>query len=127
MTSPTDASAAATIDIAIENVAFHCRHGVFDQERTVGADYAVTLRVSVACTAAMHADSLEGTVNYADLYALCKQQMEIPSRLIEHVALRIAAEVKRRFPQVVSGSLRVEKLHPPIAGFDGSASVALTF
>ena len=110
-----------TITIALEGVKFHAFHGVFEQERKVGAEFEVNLEVS------MRSDRLVGTVSYADLYAVCRSEMEKPSALIEHVALRIADSVRALSADIIHGRIRLRKLHPPIAAFDGSASVTLDF
>ena len=44
------------------------------------------------------ADDLDGTVNYADLYATVEAEMAQPSLLLENVAYRITQAVKKNFP-----------------------------
>lgn len=116
-----------TITIALEGVKFHAFHGVFEQERKVGAEFEVSLEVQVVVSDSMRSDRLVGTVSYADLYAVCRSEMEKPSALIEHVALRIADSVRALSADIIHGRIRLRKLHPPIAAFDGSASVTLDF
>jgi dihydroneopterin aldolase len=40
--------------------------------------------------------------------------MEIPSKLIEHVAGRIVKAIQQQFPQVSSVHLRITKTNPPM-------------
>lgn len=105
------------MQIHIDKLRVHARHGVLPQERTVGADFLVTLTadVEVAQEAFLH-DSLEGTVNYADLVGVIRREMSVPSALLEHVAHRVASALLADFPRLHHVSLRVDKVAPPIDG-----------
>lgn len=102
--------------IAINGLRLWAKHGVFDQERRVGNEFEVTLRLDVpASDAAMDTDNLDDTINYAEVVEIIKSEMSIPSRLIEHVAGRIHRSLEARFPgQIAGGELTVSKLAPPI-------------
>lgn len=118
---------SSMMTISLEDVMFHAFHGVFSQETSVGNEFSLSLSVHTPVTSQMEDDNLDGTVSYADLYEICRDEMNKTSKLIEHVAIRIAREIKKNFPQVHSGMIRISKLHPPIAGFDGAASVEIRF
>ncbi len=115
------------LTVSIEDVIFHAFHGVFPQEAIVGNEFSLSLSVKIRITEGMKLDMLEGTVSYADLYDICLGEMSKPSKLIEHLAIRIVHKIKLEFPEVVEGEIRITKLHPPIAGFDGKASVCMRF
>lgn len=66
-----------------------------------------------------------GSINYAAVYAVVKEQMDIPSKLIEHVAGRILYALKERFPQLAAVELKLSKLNPPFGGDVHSASIIL--
>lgn len=100
--------------IVLKEMRFYAYHGVLPQERRVGGEYAVSLRVEADLSAAMESDQLEDTLNYAELYELVKREMLIPSKLLEHVAGRIAKAVMNHFPQVKVLELKVVKLNPPM-------------
>ena len=59
------------------------------------------------------------------VYAVVKEQMDIPSKLIEHVAGRILYALKERFPQLAAVELKLSKLNPPFGGDVHSASIIL--
>ena len=84
------------------------------QETQVGGEFVVSLRVGYPIQAAMDTDDVADTLNYAQLFQLVKQQMEIPSKLIEHVAGRIVKAIQQQFPQVSSIHLRITKTNPPM-------------
>lgn len=66
--------------------------------------------------AAIEADDISRTVNYVDVYEVVRAEMNIPSRIIENVALRIVKAVRTRFPQVERVEITIAKLAPPIGG-----------
>lgn len=111
--------------IYIRNAKFHAYHGVMPQERTVGQDFLVTVRVAVDMEMAMEHDIVDVTLDYGVLYQLLKREMEVPSHLLEHVAGRIATAVFDTFPQAASMDLTITKLNPPFGGDCAGAGIEL--
>ena len=69
----------------------------------------------------MQSDEVADTLNYAELFELVKEEMAIPSRLLEHVAGRIVKSINERFPKVSSIELKITKKNPPMgADCDGA-------
>jgi dihydroneopterin aldolase len=95
------------------------------QERKVGADFTVSLRVGVDLSLPAESDDVADTLNYATLYEVVKQQMEIPSQLLEHVAGRVGKVVMDTFPQVTGVDVTLTKLNPPMGADCAGASVEL--
>ena len=107
--------------ISLRNVRFHAFHGVMPQERRVGGDFLVNLRVGYPLEQAMQSDKVGDTLNYAALYEVVKTEMMQPSNLLEHVAGRIADAIVKCFPQVTSIDLDLAKHNPPMgADCDGA-------
>ena len=108
--------------ISLRNVRFHAFHGVLPQERQVGGDFLVTVRVGYPLERAMETDHVGDTVDYSALYALVEKEMAESSKLLEHVAGRIVKAVTASFPEVTSVDLELTKLNPPMgADCDGAA------
>ena len=59
----------------------------------MGGEFLVDLRVGYPIADAMQSDEVADTLNYAELYQLVKREMEIPSKLLEHVAGRIVKAI----------------------------------
>ena len=107
--------------ISLRNVRFHAFHGVIPQERRVGGDFLVNLRVGYPLEQAMQSDEVGDTLNYADLYAIVKAEMAVPSKLLEHVTGRIISAIEKQFPKVTSIDLELTKQNPPMgADCDGA-------
>lgn len=100
--------------ITIDGLRLFARHGVFEQEKAGGNVFELDIRLSFPCDGAMRSDTLENTVNYAEVVEIAKDEMAIPSRLLEHVVGRIRGAVLARFPQITSGRIALRKLRPPI-------------
>ena len=100
-------------------------HGVLEQERSVGNTFVLDLPLMAPLETAVQSDQLEDTINYAEVYELTKQEMNIPSQLLEHVAGRICRALRHHFPQIEQIEIRVSKLNPPFGGDVHSASVLL--
>ena len=113
--------------ISLRNIRFHAFHGVMPQERRVGGDFLVNLRVGYPLEQAMQSDEVGDTLNYATLYEVVKTEMMQPSNLLEHVAGRIADAIVKRFPQVTSIDLALTKQNPPMGADCDGAGVEIHF
>jgi dihydroneopterin aldolase len=100
--------------VFLKGLRFHSYHGVLEQERVVGNDYLVDVRLAVRIDKAMESDRLEDTINYAEIHHLIKKEMVQPSQLIEHVAGRISQRLFDRYAVVTGVDLRITKLNPPM-------------
>lgn len=111
--------------IELEQMRFFAYHGVMPQEKVVGNNFEVNLRIKTNFEAAIHEDLLDNTISYADLYDVVKVEMMVPSDLIEHVAGRILQALISRWATIDAVELKVSKLNPPIPGEIAKASVQL--
>lgn len=111
--------------ILLEELHFHAFHGVMPQEGKVGGDFLLSLRLGYDITKAMQTDRVEDTLNYAEVYAVVKEEMEKPSALLEYVAGRIADALAARFPQVTTIDLALVKKNPPMGADCKGAGVEL--
>ena len=109
--------------ILLENLRFYAYHGVAPQETTVGNEYTVSLRLKTDIVRAMNSDEVTDTVNYAEIYQSVKSEMEIPSKLLEHVAGRIVCRLFKDFPTVEHVDLKLFKRNPPMGADIETAGV----
>lgn len=109
--------------IYLRDLHFHAYHGVEPQERKVGNDYLLSLRLQYPIDAAMLSDNVLDTVNYADVYRIAEQEMQVPSNLLERVAYRMADRIFRCFAFVEAVDIQLTKLNPPMGTNQGGAGV----
>ena len=114
-----------TTQIILRAMKFYAYHGVAPQETRVGNTFVVDLTLTAPLEEAVRSDDLEDTINYAAVYATVKREMDIPSKLLEHVAGRITRALKENFPTITEVDLTLSKLNPPFGGDVHSASVRL--
>ena len=107
--------------IHLKNLKFFSFHGIHDEEKILGNDFVVDVDIKI--NPPDNIDSLHQTINYADVYELVKKRMAIPTPLIEKVAKEMADEIHHMDNRVHSIQISVFKLHPPIAGIEGSVGV----
>ncbi len=113
--------------VFLRNVRFYAFHGVMAQERQVGGEFLLTLRVGYPIDKAMESDDVADTLNYATLFDIAKREMDIPSRLLEHVARRIVKAITTAFPEVTSIDLELMKQNPPMGADCEGAGVMIKF
>ena len=111
--------------IFLNKLRFRAFHGVLPQERLVGGDFVVTLRIGYPWQQAMVSDSVGDTLDYAAVYNVVKHEMEQPSQLLEHVAGRIAKGLFQQFPDSTSIDLWLTKMTPPMGADGDGAGVEL--
>ena len=109
--------------IYLRNVRFHAFHGVLPQEGIVGNDYLVNLVLDYDFSSAMKTDDLQGTLNYAEVYQKVREEMAVPSKLLEHVAGRIAHRLFSDFPEIQKLQLSITKVNPPMGSDSDCAGV----
>jgi dihydroneopterin aldolase len=108
--------ATASGTVSLEGMAFFARHGFYEEERKLGNRYEVDIAVETPLHDAATNDELTGTVNYEGLYRIVREEMETPSKLLEHVAGRILERTCREFPAILSVEVSISKFNPPIGG-----------
>ncbi len=111
--------------ISIENMRFYAHHGCFDQEQTIGTNFLVSIYFEVNTDLAEETDDIDDTVDYSKVYAIVKEQMSIPSHLLERVGRRIIDKVEEEFASVKNIRLKISKLNPPVGGQMDCVSVEL--
>ena len=96
--------------ITLDSLRFYAYHGAEPQEAIVGAWYTVDISIRADATLAIQSDDLSGTINYAQVAEVIKQQMQIRSALLEHVAGRIAQALLDSFPAINALTVKVSVL-----------------
>ena len=71
-------------------------------------------------------DNLKDAVNYQRVYEIVKQQMEMKSHLLEHIAGRILDAIYAEMKGITKDTVKVSKMNPPMGGKIGSVSVVLS-
>jgi dihydroneopterin aldolase len=127
------------LTIKLENLHFYGYHGLYPEERIQGGEYRVDLEVDyhnshtdvydiatgnlVAPQATLNpVTELSQTIDYAQLYAIVKEEMNRPRDLLETLAMCIAAGIAKAHP-CLRIAVEIKKFTVPINDFSGNTAV----
>ncbi|MGQ7868249.1 dihydroneopterin aldolase [Sunxiuqinia sp. sy24] len=102
--------------IDLEGLEFFAYHGHYQVEKEVGNKFILNVSLQTDCEAAGKSDRLEDALNYQRAYELIKEEMAIPSDLLENVATRIVDRLYDSFPQIAHAKVKISKMNPPMGG-----------
>ena len=109
----------------MEGIEFFAYHGFYQEERKTGNRYSVDITVEANLSQAAEEDSLKETVDYEKLYRMVSEEMQKPSRLLEHIGHRLIEQAYLNFPGISSVEVSVSKFNPPVGGVCRRAVVTL--
>ena len=112
--------------ILLEDMEFYGYHGCFKEERMIGTNFMVNLELETDTSMAEKSDNLHDTVDYKAIHDSVKQEMQIPSKLLENVAHRIIERIMSEFQTISKITIKVAKLNPPMGSKMKSVSVKIS-
>lgn len=113
--------------IELKNIRVHAHHGCLREESIIGSDYEVDVAVWSNLEKASRTDNLMDTVDYVLINRIVKEEMAIPSKLLEHVSQRIIDRLTHEVPSIEKMEVTVAKINPPIGGDVERVSTKLFF
>lgn len=113
--------------IELRGLQFKAYHGYYDEERERGNQFEVDIILETDFSVAAVSDDLNGTIDYQDIYKIVQDNMQRPSRLLEHVVDSILTDIEQKFVAVLFAEVKVYKLNPPIGGPCRAAIVSNSF
>lgn len=111
--------------IDVNDIRCFAYHGCLPAESKIGTNYKVSVSAFGNYIQACETDDLDLTVDYCIVSDIVVEEMAIPSKLIEHVALRIV----KRLKQVYSESefdVKIMKISAPINQNVGNVAFTLS-
>ncbi|OCA91584.1 dihydroneopterin aldolase [Pseudobacillus wudalianchiensis] len=113
--------------IYVTGMEFYGYHGVFPEENKLGQRFRVDAVLDVSLQKAGQSDDLEDSVNYGEIYKVCKEIVENRTfNLLEAVAEHISFALLESFPKVAACTIKVIKPDPPIPGHYNHVAVEIT-
>jgi 7,8-dihydroneopterin aldolase/epimerase/oxygenase len=111
--------------IFLEGLEFYAYHGCFREEQLIGTWFNVDVVLWGDFEKAAISDNLEDTVNYLSVYQTLKTEMEVPTKLLETVVVRMLDAVLSGYPLVDKIEIKLSKMNPPLGGKLRSVSVKM--
>ena len=112
--------------VKVENIKVYAYHGCLKEETAIGSEYRVDVWVNADLSKASISDDLSDTVDYVHINHMVKEEMNIPSKLLEHVAKRIIDRILQELETVKKVEVSVSKINPPIGGDVEMVTVVLS-
>ena len=112
--------------IELRDVHLFAHHGVMPQEQKIGAWFTLDIKMEINDYNCTTSDEIDGTVSYADVYEILRQEMTKPSKLLENVCQRISKRLYETFLQIVAIEITLCKDTPPMGGDRLKAAVTLS-
>jgi dihydroneopterin aldolase len=103
--------------ILLRNMVFQGTHGVHEEEQRIPQPFEIDVELAVDLAPAGSEDDLAQTVDYGQVFEVCRQIVESTRfRLIEALAEAIASELLAGFALASEVTVQVRKPKAPIAG-----------
>lgn len=107
----------AHYQITLKNCAFFARHGVFNEEETLGQRFFVDAVLDVDGGDALIKDEIEGTVDYGTAFQVIERIITGKRRfLIEALALETAKALCSEFSMIKRAEITIRKPNAPVQG-----------
>ncbi len=108
--------------IHLHHLKFFSFHGVYAEEKILGNEYEVNAEVTFNQTEKV--TQLHQTINYATIYEIILQRMQIPAPLLETLAQEMVEIIYQADKRIQSIAIQIKKLHPPLTNCMGSVGVS---
>ncbi len=110
------------LTIHLDAVKFYAYHGIFAEEKTLGNNYIVDIKIEVIGNNQI-IESIFETIDYALVFDMLQKRMQIPTPLLETIATEFCHAVLNKFQLASSIDFSIKKMNPPIENFIGNVGV----
>lgn len=114
------------MDIILNDIKLYAYHGVFPLENKIGDWYTINLRLTTDNIESTITDNINDTVDYGNVFDIIKKEMNIPSKLIEHVCGRINKKILDAYPTIQQVTIMILKQTPPMGANCNGCGIELT-
>ncbi len=111
--------------ISLSDLQFYCYHGLYEEETKIGGTYFVDADIEIQ-TPDTVIQSIDETVNYAEVYDRIRHRMMQPTPLLETIAMELCGELIGFSDIITKITVTIRKTALPIEGFQGSTAVRFT-
>jgi len=112
--------------VSLEDVYFKAYHGFYEAERKMGNDFYLDVNIDIE-TPENYDDDIDKTINYEEVYNICRSEMNKTCLLIETVAQKIIKEIRKKWPFVLKASVKIKKLGPQLGGKVKYSTIEIKF
>jgi 7,8-dihydroneopterin aldolase/epimerase/oxygenase len=113
--------------IILEGMEFFAYHGHYKEEQIIGTKFFIDVEFDYESEAAEKSDHLQDAMNYLEVFQVVRNEMEITSHLLEHVARRILSALRLSFPGMIKARVKIAKMNPQLGGKVKQVSCVLSY
>ena len=107
----------STYRSTLSNCAFFARHGVYNEEETLGQRFFVDAILDVQAGESLEKDEIDGTVDYGKAFQVIEKIITGKRRfLIESLALETGKAICNQFGTVKRAEITIRKPNAPVQG-----------
>lgn len=111
--------------VEVNGIDIFAYHGCMQEEAVLGGKFSVDIAIETDFSKSAESDELIDTIDYVKVREIVVEEMNIRSKLIEHVAFRILQRFKKTFPTIIKSRIKVKKLNAPIGGVVDEVAIIL--
>jgi dihydroneopterin aldolase len=111
--------------ISLNGLEFRSKIGLYDFEKEKGNNFIINISVEIKKDKINYDDSIEGTVDYSNLFSIIEGEMTKEYNLIETVAHKISTHIHSQIKNIKLCKLEIIKKNPPIEGNVDNSSFTL--
>jgi dihydroneopterin aldolase len=104
----------------------YSHHGCLPEETKIGGNYIIDVELETNFLKAAINDSLNDTIDYVIINNIVLEEMEIPSKLIEHVGYRIYQSIQKKCENIDKLTIKITKICPPINGDVANVAIIIS-
>ena len=112
--------------IQVNGIRVYAHHGCLPEETKIGGNYIVDVELETYFLKAAKNDSLTDTIDYVIINKIVSEEMEIPSKLIEHVGYRIYQSIQKECNNIDKLTIKITKICPPINGDVANVAIIIS-
>lgn len=102
--------------IGLEGMRCYAFHGVYEEEQRIGQNYILDIEVGIVGSDIDRDEKIEDTINYEQIFQICKKQMTLSCQLLETIVFKIKEEILELSKDILSIEVKIRKEAPPFHG-----------
>lgn len=102
--------------IKINKIRTYSFIGCMNEEKKIGSEYETNIEINFMCGFKELNDDLKETVNYVAVSSVVSDEMRTTCNLLETVVYKIGNKLLKINDKVLSVTVEIKKINPPIIG-----------
>jgi 7,8-dihydroneopterin aldolase/epimerase/oxygenase len=111
--------------VGLDKLRIYGKHGYYEEETILGNYYIFNLEVELSEKVKIGVFNLNESVNYETLFLIAQYENETPSKLLEHLGMRILNNTVGHYHCIKRAKVSICKENPPLKGKVGGSLIVI--